>query len=192
LLEWDDGEDRSTDVLWLQTPTLFADIRIPAGGGSGSEGFAGHLAVTGQLCRWHRPIDVKPKGGDGDVGVLYRRGSRMIECGVHRNYLEDWRLIGDAARHLGASRGAVRIGEDGIEWPVAGLLEIVVAVDGHLIHAWRGHDGAGIAYGRLDSAGRCKIEKRAGPATRTAAPGDWLIWSAAPDAAPAERILSQF
>jgi hypothetical protein len=191
LLEWDDGEDRSTQVLWLQSPILFADIRVPAPGAGESEGFAGHLDVTGQTCRWHRPIDVHPKGGDGDVGVIFRRGKRLIECGVHRNYLEEWQLIADGEQHLAATRGAVSIGKSGPNWRVNGALEIAVAVGGHLIHAWRGAGGAGLAYGRFWDEGRGEIERRAGVATPTRASGNWRIWSTTIDPARAERLLAR-
>ena len=189
LLEWDDGEDRSTDVLYLQTPVLFADIRIASRRDQESEGFAGHATVNGQICRWHRPIDVKPKDGDGDVGVMYRRGDRMIECGVHRNYLEDWRLVGDTGQHFAASRGAVSIDKEGIHWPSDGPLEIVVAVGERVIHAWRSPAGSGVVAGRLDSSGSWLAEKTVGNSQRNPAPGDWTIWSAQLGSGAAERLL---
>ena len=190
LLEWDDGEDRTTRVLWLQTPVLFADIRNPADPSIPAEGFAGHLSVTGQTCRWNRPIDIKPKGGDGDVGVVATRGTRMIELGVHRNYLEEWRRVDDGTVHFAASRGAVTIGP-AIGWPATGSLEILVGIGPHLIHAWRGTDGVGLAYGTVSDDGQWTIERTAGVETRAGSDGPWTLWSASPDQSRAERILAQ-
>ncbi len=190
LLEWDDGEDRSTDVLYLQTPVLFGDIRIPTRSTDASEGFAGHAAVTGRICRWHRPIDIRPKGGDGDVGAVYRRGDRMIECGVYTNYLEDWRLVGHSGRYFAASRGAVTVDAGGIYWPPHGPLEILVAVGDQMIHAWRSADSAGVVAGLLDPSGRWSAKKRAGSAMPPPAPDDWTVWSSRIGADVAERILS--
>ncbi|MEX2298320.1 MAG: hypothetical protein WD715_12965 [Dongiaceae bacterium] len=190
LLEWDDGEDRRTEVLWLQTPILFADIRNPVDDSKIAEGFAGHLSVTGQTCRWNRPIDVKPKGGDGDIGVVSTRGTRMIELGVHRNYLEEWRRIDDGRTHFAASRGSMQIGSDGVRWPTSGPLEIVVGIGPHLIHAWRSDDGVGVAYGRPGSDGTWSPERHAGILERMPAPGAWTIWSAAPAAQLPASILA--
>ncbi|MEX0809192.1 MAG: hypothetical protein WD044_10740 [Dongiaceae bacterium] len=192
LLEWDDGEDRRTEVLWLQTPILFADIRNPVDDSKMPEGFAGHLSVTGQTCRWNRPIDVKPKGGDGDIGVVSTRGTRMIELGVHRNYLEEWRRIDEGKTHFAASRGSVQTGNDGVRWPSSGPLEIVVGMGPHLIHAWRSDKGVGVAYGRSAPDGLWSPERRAGNVERDPAPGPWTIWSATPDTQSAAQILARF
>ncbi|MDZ4735500.1 MAG: hypothetical protein SGJ07_04050 [Rhodospirillaceae bacterium] len=191
LLEWDDGEDRETEVLWLQTPILFADIRNPVDDSKIAEGFAGHLSVTRQTCRWNRPIDVKPKGGDGDIGVVSTRGTRMIELGVHRNYLEEWRRIDDGKTHFAASRGAMQIGDDGVRWPASGPLEIVVGIGPHLIHAWRSDNGVGVAYGRPGADGSWSPERRAGILEHKPAQGTWTIWSAAPDTQAAAGILAR-
>jgi hypothetical protein len=192
LLEWDDGEDRQTEVLWLQSPILFADIRNPAKALKSAEGFAGHLSMTGQTCRWNRPIDVMPKGGDGDVGVVSTRGTRMIELGVHRNYLEEWHRIDDGAAHLAASRGAMLVDSDGVHWPVSGPLEIIVAIGPHLTHAWRGSSGSGVAYGRVDTAGRWLPERQAGAKERAIVRSQWTIWSSNIDPNLIELILTPF
>jgi hypothetical protein len=192
LLEWDDGEDRETEVLWLQSPILFADIRNPSDPSKKAEGFAGHLSVTGQTCRWNRPIDVKPKGGDGDVGVVSTRRARMIEIGVHRNYLEEWQRIDDGFAHFAASRGAVRIDPDGVHWPISGTLELIVAIGPHLTHAWRGNDGSGVAHGHVDTTGQWRPQRHAGAAERATLQGDWTIWSNTLDPNRVERILAHF
>ena len=190
LFESPDREDRSTDVLYLQTPVLFADIRIPVEPGKDKEGFAGHAAVTGQICRWNRPIDVKPKtGGDVDIGVMYRNGERLLECGVHRNYLEEWKLVGDTNRHFAATRGAVSVDKDGIHWPADGPLDVLVAVGDQVIHAWRGPAGAGVVAGSLDPSGRWSPDRKAGRPERNTASGDWTVWSAQLAPGMGDRLL---
>lgn len=190
LFESPEREDRSTDVLYLQTPVLFADIRIPVEPGRPKEGFAGHASVTGQICRWNRPIDVTPKpGGAIDIGVMYRNGARLLECGVERNYLEEWKLVGDTSRHFAATRGAISVDKDGIHWPAAGPLDILVAMGDQVIHAWRGPGGAGVVAGSLDAAGRWSADRQAGRSERNAAAGDWTIWSAQLASGAAERLL---
>jgi hypothetical protein len=190
LFESPDREDRSTDVLYLQTPVLFADIRIPVEPGKAREGFAGHATLTGQICRWNRPIDVTPKpGGAIDIGVMYRNGSRMLECGVERNYLEEWKLVGDIGRHFAATRGAFSVDKDGIRWPTAGALDLLVAVGDQVIHAWRGPAGAGVAAGGFEASGHWSPNRQAGRSERNAASGDWTVWSAQLAPGMADRLV---
>lgn len=190
LFESPEREDRSTDVLYLQTPVLFADIRIPVEPGKNKEGFAGHASLNGQICRWNRPIDVTPKpGGAIDIGVMYRNGTRMLECGVERNYLEEWKLVGDATRHFAATRGAVSVDKDGIHWPAEGPLDLLVAVGDQVIHAWRGPKGAGVAAGSLDGAGRWSPNRSAGRSERNTASVDWTVWSSQLAPGMADRLL---
>lgn len=80
--------DTTTLVLWLQTQTLFADLRIPvpvpAEGCSSlqdcsgqqllqlaqQQGFAGVTDVSADICTWHRELDFQPKSGPPDVGKM--------------------------------------------------------------------------------------------------------------------------
>lgn len=106
--------DDTTQVYWVQTPTLFADIRVPAArpddAGKTSladyddaelsrladqAGFAGSLRVDGQICRWQRPIDYQPSRPTPDEGAMFREGDRLSETGLHANYCEDYNLIDD-------------------------------------------------------------------------------------------------
>ena len=190
LFESPEREDRSTDVLYLQTPVLFADIRIPVEPNKAREGFAGHATLSGQICRWNRPIDVTPKpGGAIDIGVMYRNGARMLECGVERNYLEEWKLVGNIDRHFAATRGEVDVDTDGICWPADGPLDLLVAVGDQVIHAWRGPAGSGVAAGSLDATGRWSANRQAGRSERNAASNDWTVWSVQLPPGAAERLL---
>lgn len=106
--------DHTTQVYWVQTPTLFADIRIPAGRPDGAgrtsltdysddellrlagqEGFAGSLQVDGQVCRWRRPLDYQPARLTPDEGAMFREGETLSETGIHGNYFEDYTLFDD-------------------------------------------------------------------------------------------------
>lgn len=100
-LERADGTgDTATLVLWLQTDTLYADLRIPADRPAvrtfepalaAQEGFAGHLETQGDVACWVRRIDYRPLGVP-DVGRLSRARRVMVEHGVHDDYVEHWWL----------------------------------------------------------------------------------------------------
>ncbi len=113
-IERADGvRDDRTIVFWLQTPELFADIRIPAERApcAGArelgelddpalrtllrqEGFAGRTELRGGVCHWHRELDFQPPTGTPDVGRLERRGDDLlIEEGVHVPYVEEWERV---------------------------------------------------------------------------------------------------
>ena len=106
--------DDTTQVYWVQTPTLFADIRIPvdrpdvAGKTSladydddellqlaDQKGFAGSLRVDDQICRWQRPIDYQPVRSSPDEGAMFREGDTLTETGLHANSFEDYTLVDD-------------------------------------------------------------------------------------------------
>ena len=114
--QWEDGDiDRSTEVFYLQTPRLFADIRIPASrpdlGRANSlqnltrdellalteqMAFAGYTKIEGDHIYWNHAIDNLPDSsfeGAVDVGRFRIRKNVMQEFGVHFNYTEYWRRI---------------------------------------------------------------------------------------------------
>ena len=173
-------EDREKRVIWIQTPLLFADLRSPPPGRGGStEGFAGHLLVSGQICAWQRPLDVHPATGPGDAGAMYRDGDALLECGIHANYIEDWRLVAGPESHLAATRGAVSLSEGEVVWPAEGPLEILVCCGGHVIHAVRGGGTACLRYGRFDAAsGAMTPAWSVGTAQPVAASLPWTVWHA--------------
>jgi hypothetical protein len=110
LMIWPDGSrDTDTVVFWLQTRSLYADIRVPAKrparpAGESFEscsdedllgfaevyGFAGRLTVEGNLCKWARAMDYHPPGGPPDEAHYVFDGELLIETGIHANYREDW------------------------------------------------------------------------------------------------------
>ena len=111
--------DSETAVYWLQTPRLFADLRIPAKPLpnlpleelSHSErlalceqkGFAGVTQVDADICQWHRKIDYQPISGDEDIGRMhFETSERLIETALDGSYYEIWERLPDS---LGVCRG---------------------------------------------------------------------------------------
>jgi hypothetical protein len=117
----DGVEDTSGSVYWVQTNSLFADVRIPEailrmqhhsglGGYAKSElmslatarGFAGHAVVDKDICRWHRPIDFQPPSGFADAGRLRLERNELWEYGLDVDYVETYRRIADGSTRLAA------------------------------------------------------------------------------------------
>lgn len=116
--------DVTTEVVWLQTRRLYADIRIPAdrparpGAVSfdaysedelvrlaAMEGFAGALHVDRDICLWRRDLDFQPPSPVPDEARFVRDGATLTELGVHAEYTEVWiQEAGDTA-HLAAFVG---------------------------------------------------------------------------------------
>jgi hypothetical protein len=104
----DGSTDTTTEVLWLQTRSMFADIRVPAtrpkqaGDGfaaytdadlaalAAMQGFGGVLEVEADICRWRRRYDYQPPGGPPDEAGYTIEGDLLIETGLHADYREDW------------------------------------------------------------------------------------------------------
>jgi len=108
----DAPRDTTTRVFWLQTPTLFADIRVPSLRAvrrdrtrldeyacdelavlAQQDGFAGRTALDGALCRWEREVTFQPPTGVPDEGRLTFQGEEIVEDGVHLSYRERWRRV---------------------------------------------------------------------------------------------------
>ena len=89
------GADRTNtfDVHYLQTPSLFGDVRIPVARPSFANansfedltdeqlralaqqrGFMGRATVAGLISTWHHDIDFQPPDGSNDIGRLERHG----------------------------------------------------------------------------------------------------------------------
>lgn len=142
LIQWPDGRrDVTTQVHWLQGPSLYIDLRQPAGrpdfGGARTpadldetqiawlatqEGFAGRLRHVDGWFEWHRAIDFQPAGPHADAGSLRHAEDRMIEVGREVPYVEHWHRadVGDGSRSVavrlvdeerGRAAALVRVGE---------------------------------------------------------------------------------
>ena len=105
------GQRSSTfDVHYLQTLTLYGDMRIPVtrpsftGAGSFADlsdeqlralakqrGFTGGTTVRGPLSTWLHEIDFQPADTSADIGRLERRGTdAMYEHALDSSYVESW------------------------------------------------------------------------------------------------------
>ena len=189
-------EDKSTEVIWIQTPTLYADIRVPALADStpaaGQEGFAGWLDVADQVCNWHRPVDLNPRPEGGDQGAMYLDGDVMVEVGLLANYMEEYHRVDPAERCFAASRGAFTIADSKVRFAPDGPVEILVAAGPHVIHARR--DGASaLRYGRLDEPGtRVSYDMTVGDSTVFAmAQGAWTVWTKDMDETACAHLVAQ-
>jgi hypothetical protein len=100
-------------VQYLQTPSLFGDMRIPRDRPTFSRatsfadltddelralarqrGFTGRTTAEGAIATWHHEIDFQPPGPAGDVGRLERVDeTRMYEHALDSSYVESWRSV---------------------------------------------------------------------------------------------------
>lgn len=116
LLETADMRDVGTTVFWMQAAKWHADIRLPADrpdfAGVTSlaacsdlqlqwlatqQGFAGITHVRedarGEICTWHRVVDYQPPQATPDEGWMWFEQTRLVETGVHADYLEHWHAV---------------------------------------------------------------------------------------------------
>ena len=116
LLRTPQGEDTTTFVRWLQGPKGHADLRVPLAARPAGrmptalelatqQGFAGITEVThppeGETCAWRRQVDFQPPPATPDEGrIHWDSPDRLIETGVHGDYLEVWeRVPGSQGQH---------------------------------------------------------------------------------------------
>lgn len=129
--------DETTAVLWLQTRSWYADIRVKADrprreGATGFadyadaeliemadvQGFAGELIATGNVCLWRRDLDYQPPNDSVDEATFAVADGVMIEDGIHSEYQEIWRRQAPsdtplvAYRLAGETRGLLVIAGD--------------------------------------------------------------------------------
>lgn len=107
LLQTPEGRDTTTRVHWLQTEGWHADLRVPAGidpatpaGRAQLQGFCGITRISGghdgqpEVCTWHRRWDIQPPRSTPDAGhMVFETPDRLIETGVHAQYLEVWERL---------------------------------------------------------------------------------------------------
>jgi hypothetical protein len=108
-----EGKTKSNtlDVHYLQTPTYFADIRIPRDRTRFSHaksfadltdqqlrllarqnGFTGLTTASGAVATWNHDIQFQPSDGAPDRGRLQRIApARMHEHGLDGSYIESWK-----------------------------------------------------------------------------------------------------
>jgi hypothetical protein len=108
-------KSNTLNVHYLQTPTYFADIRIPkdrprfAAAASFTDlsdddlrllakqsGFIGSTTIVGAVATWHHDMQYQPPDGTEDTGRLQRIAKgRMQEHGLDGSYTEAWRSVTD-------------------------------------------------------------------------------------------------
>jgi hypothetical protein len=104
-------QSNTLDVHYLQTPTYFADIRIPKERGrfpkansfadltdwelrllARQNGFTGLTTTFGAVATWNHDIQFQPSDGTPDRGRLQQNGpGRMHEHGLDGSYIEAWK-----------------------------------------------------------------------------------------------------
>ncbi|MFZ5580979.1 MAG: hypothetical protein ACOZAQ_11060 [Pseudomonadota bacterium] len=108
LLETPALRDETTEVFWLQTSTLYVDLRVPCRRQAPCEGFAGRLKVDGDILTWQRWLDLSPPSPWPDVGRMHGEGDLIEEFGVHQPYREVWQRVA----HGGDDKALVWEGEE--------------------------------------------------------------------------------
>lgn len=108
LVQPDGSRDVTTDVAWLQGPSLYLDLRQPAGRPdfthvrslaaltaadcawlATQQGFGGVLRQDDTFFEWGREFDFQPSAGP-DSGRLFWQGDILVETGRYADYLEHW------------------------------------------------------------------------------------------------------
>lgn len=148
LIRWPDGNvDTTTSVFWLQTPTLFVDLRQPSdrpnfsdvnclrdlrrdhlGWLARQEGFAGEIHFDGTYFEWQRQIDIQPVAPFPDAGRFWIEADVMVEEGRDVHYIEHW--------HRAALRQEPCVGVRMKDGP-GGRLGIVVRIGDVFMYARR-------------------------------------------------------
>jgi hypothetical protein len=105
--------DASTEVRYVQTPSVFGDLRIPGDRPDVSpaaslaelsdeqlaalahqNGFAGVTTMDGANATWHHEIDFQPAGGGADIGHIEPAGDgKMFEHALDDSYIESWSAL---------------------------------------------------------------------------------------------------
>jgi hypothetical protein len=139
--------DAAVEVRYVQTASVFGDLRIPAARPAMSaatsfadlddaqlaalahqNGFAGVTTIDGANATWRHDIDFQPAGGGADIGRIEPAGEgQMYEHALDDSYVERWSAID---RNGGGSGSfAVRVER-------AGRVDQLLAVAaGHFVYA---------------------------------------------------------
>ena len=114
------AKSNTLDVHYLQTPTFFADIRIPKDRPrfpnaksfadltdqqlrllAGQNGFTGLTTTSGAVTTWNHDIQFQPSDGAADRGRLQRIATaRMQEHGLDGSYVESWKSMTGGNEHF--------------------------------------------------------------------------------------------
>lgn len=101
------------DVRFLQTPSLFADLRIPRDRPAFAQaksfadltdadllqlarqrGFTGSTTVSDARATWHHEVDFQPPDSGEDIGRIEQiDDAHMLEHALDGSYIESWRSL---------------------------------------------------------------------------------------------------
>jgi len=136
LLEQQGIQDKSSLVLWIQTPHYHADIRIPTQRPDFSkcvylhdcsadqlrwlvtqQGFTGTTEVKSATCQWHREFDYQPTSGLRDIGEMVFDGNdTLLETGIDTPYFEIWKKVEYSHLNL-STHQLIGVDRHGVETP---------------------------------------------------------------------------
>jgi len=137
--------DHRVTVRYVQTPSVFGDVRIPgdrpALGHAASfadlsdgdlaalaqqNGFAGITTMDGANATWHHEISFQPAGGGADIGRIEPAGDgQMFEHALDDSYIERWSALGPG----GGKFLAVRVALEGR------VDQLLAVADEHFVYA---------------------------------------------------------
>jgi hypothetical protein len=115
-----EAKTNTVDVHYLQTSTLFADMRVPKDRTrmpnaksfadltdqqlrllARQNGFAGLTAMTGDIATWSHDIQYQPSDGSQDQGRIQRVDpTHMREHGLDGSYIESWKSTSGGNGHF--------------------------------------------------------------------------------------------
>jgi hypothetical protein len=160
LVQPDGTRDTDTEVTWVQGPSVYGDLRQPAGrprllGVRGlhdlsrdhllalaeQEAFAGELRFSDGWFTWHREIDFQPPGPVPDVGSLRTAdGACVDQESLHRVgglVVEEGRYVAylEHWQAKAAERGRTNAAAARLHGPLDGLTGILVRVGSWFLYA---------------------------------------------------------
>jgi hypothetical protein len=133
LLETPTLRDTTTFVRWMQTSQWHADVRVPEAARTAGvpctltqrqsqQGFCGVTEIShagdNEICTWHRRYDFLPPRPTPDTGTMvFETPDRVIERGIHSEYLEVWERMPQSVGVCIALAGRTITGADsGERW----------------------------------------------------------------------------
>jgi hypothetical protein len=188
--------DETTQVLWVQARSWYADLRVRADRPTRQnaagfadytdaelvrlaavQGFAGELSAGDGVCLWRRDLDYQPPSDSPDEARFAVDGEVMIEDGIHSDYQEIWRREPQS----GAPLAVWRLAEDPACPGRAGLLVLAgdhfLQIQGRALPLPAGQSLAEIVTAALDAgergAAEAALSMRIAYGRREA--GDWRV-----------------
>ena len=142
-LSWDGRIDDGSDVMWLQSHSLFVDLRVPPAGALDArlDGSAGHISFEGGTFYRTPLVDLRSRVGVPAEAMLTFEGGQLVELGAYDSYRGHWHEV-DA---YGPVTSMLLRGEDD-------CAAVLVSVGQFAGLAWSGPDGgpSKVVIGRWD------------------------------------------